>query len=63
MTLRAVAISSAVTIALVLAATAIYDIPLENALVLAPVLVISAGLVGGLVVIWWKAARDNLRRR
>ena len=63
MTARAVAISLAVTLGLAFAAAAVYDIPLENALVLAPVLVISAGLVGGLVVIWWKAARDNLRRR
>jgi hypothetical protein len=60
---RSVAVSLAVTLGLVLLATAVYDIPLENALVLAPVFVIGAGAVAGLVVLWWKAVRDNLRRR
>jgi hypothetical protein len=60
---RALAVSLAVTLGLVFLATAVYDIPLENALVLAPVFVIGAGAVAGLVVLWWKAARDNLRRR
>lgn len=53
----------ALTLVSAVVATAVYDISFESALVLAPVFVISLGLVAGLAVIWWKAARDNLRRR
>jgi hypothetical protein len=60
---RAIALSLAVTLALAFTATAVYDISIESALVLAPVFVIGLGLVAGLAVIWWKAARDSLRRR
>jgi hypothetical protein len=51
------------TFASALVAVAVYDISIESALVLAPVFVISLGLVAGLVVVWFKAARDSLRRR
>jgi hypothetical protein len=61
--IRALALSLAATLVLAFLGAAVYDISLENALVLAPVFVIGAGAVAGLVVLWWKAARNDLRRR
>jgi Ni/Fe-hydrogenase subunit HybB-like protein len=63
MSLRSVAVSLAVTLVLAWISTLVYDISWESALVLAPVFVIGAAAVGGLSVVWYKAARDNLRRR
>jgi Ni/Fe-hydrogenase subunit HybB-like protein len=63
MTVRSVAISLAVTLVMAWISTIVYGISWESALVLAPVFVIGAALVGGLAVIWYKAARDNLRGR
>ena len=38
-----------------------YDISVERALRLAPVLVISAGLIAGLGLLLWRAAMQSLR--
>lgn len=38
-----------------------YDISVERALLLAPVLVISAGLIAGLGLLLWRAAVQSLR--
>jgi thiol:disulfide interchange protein len=41
----------------------LFDIKLERAAVLAPVLVVVAGAVAGLVVLWTKIGWESLRRR
>ena len=40
-----------------------FDIAVERALLLAPVFVISFGLIAGLGLIFWRAAAQSLRRR
>jgi hypothetical protein len=56
-------LSGVVTAGLVLLTVWIFELPLERAAVLAPVLVVIAGVVGGLVVLWTKVGWESLRRR
>jgi hypothetical protein len=60
--LRAALLSGLVTAGLVLLTVWIFELPLERAAVLAPVLVVIAGVVGGLAVLWTKVGWESLRR-
>ncbi len=62
MTVRALAVSAVVTLALVLAMRWIYGLSLENALVLAPVAVIGGGVLLALLVLWTRIALGSLDR-
>jgi hypothetical protein len=61
--LRAVLISAAGCILLVLAVAWLTDLSLARAALLAPVLVIGIGAGVGLVVFWGRVAYASLRRR
>ena len=63
MSLRAALLSGCVTAALVLLAVWLFELPLDRAAVLAPVLVIVFGAAAGLVVLWTCVGWDSLRRR
>jgi hypothetical protein len=60
---RAVLVSSIATVTLVLLAVLVFELPLERAAVLAPVLVVIAGAVAGLLVLWTRVGWESLRRR
>jgi hypothetical protein len=55
-------VSGLVTVALVLLAVWLFELPLDRAAVLAPVLVVVAGGVAGLVVLWTRVGWESLRR-
>ena len=61
--MRASLVSGLVVAGLVLLVVWLFDIKLERAAVLAPVLVVVAGAVAGLVVLWTKIGWESLRRR
>jgi hypothetical protein len=61
--LRAALLSGLVTAGLVLLVVWIFELPLERAAVLAPVLVVVAGAVAGLIVLWTKVGWESLQRR
>lgn len=61
--MRASFLSGLVVAALVLLTFWLFDIKLERAAVLAPVLVVVAGAVAGLVVLWTRVGWESLRRR
>lgn len=63
MTAKATVLTLVVTAVGIVVAMEVYGISLASAIALAPVFVISAGLVAGLGLIWFRAARDNLRGR
>jgi hypothetical protein len=54
--------SGLVTAGLVLLAVWLFELPLDRAAVLAPVLVVVAGAVAGLVVLWTRVGWQSLRR-
>ena len=54
--------SALVTVGLVLLAVWLFELPLDRAAVLAPVLVLVAGAVAGLVVLWTRVGWQSLRR-
>ena len=60
---RAVLVSSVVTVTLVLLAALVFELPLERAAVLAPVLVVIGAAVAGLVVLWTRVGWESLQRR
>jgi preprotein translocase subunit Sec61beta len=60
---RAVIVSGAATTALVLLAVWLFELSLDRAAVLAPVLVVVFGAAAGLVVLWAKVGWESLRRR
>ena len=60
---RAILVSSLVTVTLVLLAVLVFELPLERAAVLAPVLVVIAGAIAGLLVLWTRVGWESLRRR
>lgn len=62
MSARALAISSAASVALVLVAAWLLELSLERAALLAPAIVFVAGGIAGLLVLWTKAGADSLRR-
>jgi hypothetical protein len=61
--MRAVLLSGLVTAALVLVAVGVFELSLERAVVLAPVLVVVFGAAAGLVVLWTKIGWEALQRR
>jgi hypothetical protein len=60
---KAVIASGLVTAALVLLVVWIFELSLERAAVLAPVIVVAFGAAAGLVVLWAKVGWEALRRR
>jgi hypothetical protein len=61
--LRAALASGLVTAGLVLLAVWLFELSLERAAVLAPVLVVVFGAAAGLVVLWAKVGWESLQRR
>ena len=61
--MRAVLLSGLVTAALVLVAVVVFELSLERAAVLAPVLVVVFGAAAGLVVLWTKIGWEALHRQ
>jgi hypothetical protein len=62
MTPRRIAASAAACVALVVATAFVFDMPLERAAVLAPVIVVSAGALAFVVLLWTRVAIVSLRR-
>jgi hypothetical protein len=60
---RAAFASGLVTAGLVLLVVWVFELSLERAAVLAPVLVVVAGAAAGLVVLWSKVGWEALQRR
>jgi hypothetical protein len=60
--LRAAVLSGLVTAALVLVAVWLFSLSFERAAVLAPVIVVIAGAIAGLVVLWARVGWESLRR-
>jgi len=60
---RAALLSGLATAALVLLAVWIFELPLERAAILAPVLVLVAGATAGLVVLWTRVGWESIRKR
>jgi len=63
MSFRAALASGLVTAALVLLAVGVFELSLERAAILAPVLVVIFGAAAGLVVLWTKVGWEALQRR
>jgi hypothetical protein len=63
MSMRAAFISVLVTAGLVLVAVGVFELSLERAAILAPVLVVVFGAAAGLVVLWAKVGWEALQRR
>ena len=61
MTARALAVSAVVCAALIAAATLFLDMALGDAVLLAPVIVLTVGATIGIVALWVKIAVDSLR--
>ena len=61
MSTRAAVISGLVTGALVLLVVWVFEVPLDRAAVLAPVLVVVFGFVAGLFVLWARVGWEQLR--
>ena len=61
--MRASLVSGLVVAGLVLLTVWLFGIKLERAAVLAPVLVVVAGAVAGLFVLWTRVGWESLRRR
>ena len=61
--MRAAFVSGLVTAALVLLAVGVFELSLERAAILAPVLVVIFGAVAGLVVLWTKVGWEALQRQ
>jgi hypothetical protein len=61
--LRGALLSGLVTAGLVLLAVWLFSFSLERAAVLAPVIVVVAGAVAGLVVLWTRVGWESLRRQ
>jgi hypothetical protein len=60
--LPAIALSALACLALVLASALAFRLPLEQAAVLAPVIVVTAGAVAFLAVLWTRVAATSLRQ-
>jgi hypothetical protein len=63
MSMRAAFLSGLVTAALVLLAVGVFELSLERAAILAPVLVVIFGAAASLVVLWTKVGWEALQRR
>ena len=62
MSARAALVSGLVTAGLVLLVVWVFELPLDRAAVLAPVIVVVAGAAAGLVVLWSRVGWESLRR-
>jgi hypothetical protein len=60
---KAALISGAVTAALVLLVVWVFEVSLDRAAVLAPVIVVAFGAAAGVVVLWAKVGWEALRHR
>jgi hypothetical protein len=60
---KAALISGVVTAALVLLVVWVFEVPLDRAAVLAPVIVVAFGAAAGVVVLWAKVGWEALQRR
>jgi hypothetical protein len=60
--MRASLLSGVVVAGLVLLTVWLFDVRLERAAILAPVLVVIAGAVAGLVVLWTRVGWESIRR-
>jgi hypothetical protein len=60
---KAALASGLVTTALVLLVVWVFELSLERAAVLAPVIVVAFGAAAGVVVLWAKVGWESLRRR
>jgi hypothetical protein len=58
-----VVVSSLVTTALVLLVVWAFELSLDRAAVLAPVIVVAFGAAAGVIVLWAKVGWESLRRR
>jgi hypothetical protein len=63
MSMRAAFLSGLVTAGLVLLAVGVFELSLERAAILAPVLVVIFGAAAGLVVLWTKVGWEALQRQ
>src|SRR5215210_1858623 len=63
MSMRAAFLSGLVTAGLVLVAVGVFELSLERAAILAPVLVVVFGAAAGLVVLWTKVGWEALQRK
>jgi len=63
MAVRALALSAAACAVLVLATAWLFEMPLEQAAVAAPIIVAAAGALGFLFVLWTRVLVDTLRRQ
>ena len=63
MSSKAVLASGLVTAALVLLVVGVFEVSLERAAVLAPVIVVAFGAAAGLIVLWAKVGWEALQRR
>lgn len=63
MSTKAALISGAVTAALVLLVVYVFEVSLDRAAVLAPVIVVVFGAAAGVVVLWAKVGWESLQRR
>jgi uncharacterized membrane protein len=61
--MKAVVASGLVTTALVLLVVWAFELPLERAAVLAPLIVLAFGAAAGVVVLWAKVGWEALQRR
>ena len=63
MSTKAALLSGAVTAALVLLVVWVFEVSLDRAAVLAPVIVVAFGAAAGVVVLWAKVGWEALQRR
>jgi hypothetical protein len=63
MSTKAVLVSTVVTTALVLLVVWAFELSLDRAAVLAPVIVVAFGAAAGVVVLWVKVGWESLKRR
>jgi hypothetical protein len=60
---RALLVSALIVVVLVFLGMLVFDLPFQNAVVLAPVFVLSVGAIAFLVILWTKVAYDSIRSR
>ena len=63
MSTKSALISGAVTAALVLLVVYVFEVSIDRAAVLAPVIVVAFGAAAGVVVLWAKVGWEALQRR
>ena len=63
MSTKAALLSGAVTAALVLLVVWVFEVSLDRAAVMAPVIVVAFGAAAGVVVLWAKVGWEALQRR